>query len=184
VLFLYREVLKKDLGAVDSIRAKKPKRLPTVLSREEARKVIGCMSGAYQVMAKLLYGSGLRLMECVRLRVKDVDFAQHQIVVRDGKGEQDRITMLPDSLIAPLQEHLQRVKQLHKRDLAQGQGAVYLPYALDRKYPNASHEWREAGNMCFPPTACHKTHALARRAATTWMKVIYKGLSEKPHVWP
>jgi integron integrase len=141
VLFLYREVLKKDLGPVDSIRAKKPKRLPTVLSREEARKVIGCMSGTYQLMAKLLYGSGLRLMECVRLRVQDVDFAQHQIVVRDGKGEQDRITMLPDSLIAPLQEHLQRVKQLHKQDLAQGQGAVYLPYALDRKYPNASHEW-------------------------------------------
>ena len=141
LLFLYREVLKKDLGPVDSIRAKKPKRLPTVLSREEVRKVIGCMSGTYQVMAKLLYGSGLRLMECVRLRVKDVDFAQHQIVVRDGKGEQDRITMLPDSLIALLQEHLQRVKQLHKQDLAQGQGAVYLPYALDRKYPNASREW-------------------------------------------
>ncbi len=141
LLFLYREVLKKDLAPVDSVRAKKPKRLPTVLSREEARKVIGCMSGTYQLMAKLLYGSGLRLMECVRLRVKDVDFAQHQIVVRDGKGEQDRITMLPDSLIALLQEHLQRVKQLHEQDLAQGQGAVYLPYALDRKYPNANREW-------------------------------------------
>jgi len=141
LLFLYREVLKKDLGPVDSVRAKKPKRLPTVMSREEARKVIGCMSGTYQLMAKLLYGSGLRLMECVRLRVQDVDFAQHQIVVRDGKGEQDRITMLPDSLIALLQEHLQRVKQLHEQDLAQGQGAVYLPYALDRKYPNANREW-------------------------------------------
>ena len=141
LLFLYREVLKKDLGPVDSVRAKKPKRLPTVMSREEARKVIGCMSGTYQLMAKLLYGGGLRLMECVRLRVQDVDFAQHQIVVRDGKGEQDRITMLPDSLIALLQEHLQRVKQLHEQDLAQGQGAVYLPYALDRKYPNANREW-------------------------------------------
>jgi integron integrase len=92
-------------------------------------------------MAQLLYGSGLRLMECVRLRVKDIDFAHRAIIVRDGKGEQDRVTVLPDSLIAPLQEHLQRVKRLHDEDLARGNGAVYLPYALERKYPNANREW-------------------------------------------
>jgi len=183
LLFLYREVLHQELGNVDALRANKPKRLPTVLTRDETLRVIGGMKGVHQLMAKLLYGSGLRLMECVRLRVQDVDFAQHQIVVRDGKGEQDRITMLPDSLIALLQEHLQRVKQLHEQDLAQGWGAVYLPYALDRKYPNASREWREAGNMCSLPTACRKIRAQARRAAITWTKAIYKGLSEKPRVW-
>lgn len=142
LLFLYRDVLQKDLGGfVDAVRAKKPKRLPTVLTKEEVRRVIGCMSGIHQLMAKLLYGSGLRLMECARLRVKDIDFAQHMIVVRDGKGEQDRVTMLPDSLVAPLQEHLQRVRRLHEEDLAKGYGQVYLPYALDRKYPNANREW-------------------------------------------
>lgn len=118
LLFLYRHVLSKDLDfPIDSVRAKRPKRLPTVLTKEEARKVIGYLSGTHQLMAKLLYGSGLRLIECVRLRVKDLDFAQHQIVVRDAKGMQDRITMLPESLVTPLQEHLQRVKHLHKKDL-------------------------------------------------------------------
>ena len=142
IMFLYRHVLKKDLGGfVQAVRAKKPRRLPTVLSKDEVQRVIGCMSGKHQLMAKLLYGSGLRLMECIRLRVKDIDFAQHQIVVRDGKGEQDRITILPDSLIELLQEHMQRVKRLHQDDLAKGYGQVYLPYALNRKYPNADREW-------------------------------------------
>ena len=141
LLFLYREVLHQDLENLNALRAKKPKRLPTVLTRDETLRVIGGMKGVHQLMAKLLYGSGLRLMECVRLRVKDVDFAQHQIVVRDAKGEQDRVTVLPDSLVAPLQEHLQRVKQLHERGLDKGQGTVDLPYALERKYPNANHEW-------------------------------------------
>ena len=99
------------------------------------------MVGVPQVMAKLLYGSGVRGLECVRVRVKDVDFAQHILLVRDGKGEKDRITMLPEILVAPLQEHLGRVKQLHTKDLAEGYGAVYLPYALERKYPNANREW-------------------------------------------
>src|SRR5205823_5826498 len=97
--------------------------------------------GVPQVMAKLLYGSGVRGLECVRVRVKDVDFAQHLLLVRDGKGEKDRITMLPETLVAPLQEHLMRVKQLHSKDLAEGYGAVYLPHALERKYPNADREW-------------------------------------------
>jgi integron integrase len=142
LLFLYREVLQVEFDApLDSVRAKKPARLPVVLTRAEARQVIEGMSGIYQLMAKLLYGSGLRLMECVRLRVKDVDFARREITVRDAKGGHERVTMLPESLIAPLQEHLKRVKLLHEQDLAAGYGQVYLPYALDRKYPNACREW-------------------------------------------
>lgn len=141
LLFLYREVLKKDLGPIDALRAKKPKRLPTVLTKEEVHRVLGELSGMHRLTAKLLYGSGLRLMECLRLRIKDVDFAQRVIIVRDGKGEQDRVTMLPHSLITPLQEHLLRVKRLHEEDLAKGHGTVYLPYALERKYLNANQEW-------------------------------------------
>lgn len=130
-------MLNKDLDfPIDSVRAKRPKLLPTVLTKEEVGKVIGCLSGIPQLMAKLLYGSGLRLMECVRLRVKDIDFAQHQIIVRDGKGMEDLVTMLPNSLAIPLKEHLQRVKRLHEKDLARGYGSVYLPFALERKYPN------------------------------------------------
>ncbi len=142
LLFLYREVLKKELDfPIDSVRAKRPKRLPTVLTKEEVHKVIAALSGTHHLMAKLLYGSGLRLMECLRLRVKDLDFDRRAIIVRDGKGEQDRVTMLPESLITPLQEHLLHVKRCHQEDLARGYGAVYLPYALERKYPNADREW-------------------------------------------
>ena len=142
LLPLYREVLSKDLDfPIDSVRAKRPKRLPTVLTKDEVLKVIGCLSGIPQLMAKLLYGSGLRLMECVRMRVKDIDFAQHQIIVRDGKGMDDRVTTLPASLVTPLNEHLQRVKLLHEKDLARGYGTVNLPFALERKYPNANREW-------------------------------------------
>ena len=142
LLFLYREVLQQDLDfPIHAVRAKTPKRLPTVLTREEVRQVLNQLSGTHRLMAQLFYGSGLRLMECVRLRIKDLDFAQRQIIVRDGKGMQDRVTMLPDSLVAPLQEHLQRVKRLHDEDLARGYGSVYLPFALGRKYPNAHREW-------------------------------------------
>ena len=141
LLFLYKAVLRQEVGAVDAVRARKPKRLPTVLTKPEALQVLNAMVGVPQVMAKLLYGSGVRGLECVRVRVKDVDFAQHILLVRDGKGEKDRITMLPETLVAPLQEHLVRVKQLHTKDLAEGYGAVYLPYALERTYPNANREW-------------------------------------------
>lgn len=155
ILFLYREVLKQDLeGRIDATRAKRPKRLPTVLTREEVRRVLNAMSGTPQLIAKLLYGSGLRLMEAIRPRVKDLDFAQHQVVVRDGKGMKDRVTVLPDSLIAPLQEHLQRAKLIHERDLAKGYGSGYLPYALERKYPNADHEW--IWRYVFPAIALSK----------------------------
>ncbi len=141
LLFLYREVLQQDLGPVEPVHAKKPQRLPVVLTREEVRQVLNQMQGTHQLMAKLLYGTGMRLMECVRLRVKDVDFARREILVREGKGEKDRVTMLPESIIPALQAHLERVRQLHQRDLVDGYGAVYLPYALERKYPNAAREW-------------------------------------------
>jgi len=142
LLFLYRHVLGQDLqGSIDAVRAKTPQRLPTVMSREEALRVIAALSGTHQLMGKLLYGSGLRLMECLRLRVKDIDFELHQILVRKAKGSKDRITVLSDSLVGPLQEHLRRVKMLHDRDLANGHGEVYLPHALDKKYPNANREW-------------------------------------------
>lgn len=142
LLFLYREVLHKELERpIEALRAKRPKRLPTVLTKEEVFKVIQCMSGTPQLMAKLLYGSGLRVSECVQLRVKDIDFTQRQIVLRDAKGMQDRVTVLPDSLVKPLQEHLQRVKRLHGEDLKKGYGSVDLPFALKRKYPNADRAW-------------------------------------------
>ena len=124
LLFLYREALHQNLGPVDALRAQKPRRLPTVLTRDEVQRLLGQLSGTHQLMARLLYGSGLRLMECLRLRVKDLDFDDRTVTVRDGKGGQDRVTILPDRLIAPLQEHLRQVKALHDRDLAQGYGAL------------------------------------------------------------
>jgi site-specific recombinase XerD len=144
LLFLYREVLEINLDSVDSlapIRAKRPDRLPNVLTRDEALRVIAGLSGAHQLMAKLLYGSGLRLMECVRLRVKDIDFDYKTVNVRDGKGGKDRFTPLPESVIPDLQRHLRHVKLLHEDDQAAGFGSVYLPYALAQKYPSAAHEW-------------------------------------------
>lgn len=142
LLFLYRDVLKSSLDLpIDAIRAKRPKRLPTVLTKEETLKAIERLSGTQRLMAKLLYGGGLRLMECLRLRVKDLDFAQRQIIVRDGKGMEDRVTMLPESLIIPLQEHLSHVKRIHAQDVAHGVGPVYLPFALERKYPHAGRLW-------------------------------------------
>jgi integron integrase len=142
ILFLYRHVLLKPIDIPTGlIRAEKSKTLPTVLTHAEALAVIQEMKGPAQLMAKLLYGGGLRLMECLRLRVKDLDFGHHQLIVRDGKGEDDRLTVLPDSLITDLQRHLQGVKVLHQKDLKAGYGEVYLPYALARKYPNAAREW-------------------------------------------
>jgi integron integrase len=142
LLFLYREVLKKELGdSVDAIRAKKPQRLPTVMTRDEAMRVIGAISAECQLMVKIIYGSGLRLMECLRLRVKDIDFGNNQIMVRDAKGMKDRVTVLPGNLKQSLRDHLERVKMLHQNDVASGYGRVYLPYAFERKYPNAALEW-------------------------------------------
>lgn len=142
LLFLYRHVLKQDLeGPIESVRAKKPKRLPTVLTKDQVLRLIGFLTGAYQLMAKLLYGSGLRLSECRQLRVKDVDFDRQQIIVRDAKGKKDRATLLPNTIIPFLREHLRHVKWTHDDDLSKGYGSVYLPFALRRKYPHASREW-------------------------------------------
>jgi integron integrase len=149
ILFLYRQVLNIEIELpIHSIRARRSHRLPTVLSKEEVAQILGCMAGTHQLMGKLLYGSGLRLMECLRLRVKDIDFAQRQVLVREGKGLRDRVTMLPEALIPPLREHLQRARRLHQSDLHSGAGAVFLPYALERKLPSASQEW--AWQYVFP----------------------------------
>lgn len=142
LLFLYRQVLHQDLGRLEEVeRAHRPERLPVVLTRAQVERVLAGLSGTFQLMAGLLYGAGLRLMECVRLRVKDVDFEQNQITVREGKGFKDRVTVLPASLQEPLAAHLRRVRLLHAQDRAAGYGRVYLPYALSGKYPTADQEW-------------------------------------------
>lgn len=142
ILFLYREVLKIDLPWMDGIqRAKKPSRLPVVFTRAEVKSLLAQLDGTLWLMASLIYGSGMRLMECVRLRVKDVDFHYSQIMIRDAKGQKDRVTILPASLIDPLRTQLARVKELHDQDLRDGYGRVYLPHALERKYPKANQEW-------------------------------------------
>jgi integron integrase len=142
LLFLYKEVLESELPWLDNVeQAKAPKRLPVVLTRAEVQALLTRLDGTHWLMASLLYGAGLRLMECLRLRVKDIDFARKEILVRDGKGFKDRVTMLPVALVEPLRAHLERVRELHRQDVADGFGAVYLPYALERKYPNAAREW-------------------------------------------
>jgi integron integrase len=142
LVFLYQHILQRPLGDLDGFaRAKRPQRLPVVLTRTEVAKLLAHMQGTYGLMAALLYGTGMRLMDGIRLRVKDIDFAYHQIVVRDGKGQKDRVVPLPQRLVEPLRHHLAIVKRLHQTDLDQGYGAVYLPHALARKYPQAPKEW-------------------------------------------
>ena len=150
ILFLYRNVLdlQLDENALIPLRPAKPKRVPIVLSPAEAKKVIAHTQGLYRIMAQIMYGSGLRLMEVMRLRVKDLDFDNRQIIVRDGKGENDRVTIFPDLLLEPLRLQLKQVKLQHDLDLSLGFGTVYLPYALGRKFPNASHEF--AWQYVFP----------------------------------
>jgi integron integrase len=152
--FLYREVLGTPLEQLDPIaRAKRAARLPVVLTTDEVKQVIARMEGTPQLVAMLLYGSGLRILECLRLRVKDVDFAAHEIVVRGGKGDKDRLTMLPVSVEEQLRGHLEEVRALHKKDLRRGGGRVDVPNALARKYPNASTEWR--WQYVFPAARTH-----------------------------
>jgi len=142
LLFLYREVLEAELPWLDNVQqAKAPRRLPVVLTVAEVQAVLSRLAGTHALIARLLYGTGMRLMECLRLRVKDVDFARGEILVRDGKGFKDRVTMLPASVADDLRSHLERVRDLHVADLAAGYGETGLPYALDRKYPNAGREW-------------------------------------------
>jgi integron integrase len=142
LLFLYGEVLEIKLPWMDGIeRAKRPVRVPVVLTVEEVRALLARLDGTKWLMAGLLYGSGLRLRECLKLRVKDVDFEYRQITVRDGKGGKDRVTMLPQELVESLRSHLARVRSLHEHDLAEGYGTAELPFALARKYPNAASQW-------------------------------------------
>ena len=149
LLFLYQQVLERKLDFIAGVeRVRRPPKLPVVFTRAEARAVLAHLKGDYRLMAHLLYGSGLRLLECLRLRVKDIDFGYRQITVREGKGMRERITLLPERLNRPLQAHLARVKELHQQDLARGGGAVYLPTALHRKYPTAAREW--AWQYVFP----------------------------------
>lgn len=142
LLFLYREVLQMELPLIEGVeRARKPRRVPVVLTREEVRRVLAQVSGTHRLVVDLLYGAGLRIMECMRLRVQDVDFAYQQIIVHDGKGGKDRRTVLPLPVVDSLQRHLERVRLQHEEDVRAGHGAVHLPYALERKAPAASTDW-------------------------------------------
>lgn len=141
ILFLYREILGMDLGQLSAIRAKKTVNIPTVLTHAEAVSVIQNMTSQYRIIAQLLYGAGLRLMECLRLRVKDIDFERLTLTLRDTKSDRDRVTCLPQSAVEPLRLHLLKVRAQYETDLAYGRADVELPYALDKKYPNAGREW-------------------------------------------
>lgn len=150
VLFLYRHVLNLDLdqSLLGVIRPNRSRNIPTVLDKSEVKAILANMSGDYQLMAQILYGSGLRLMECLRLRIKDIDFNNRQIIIRDGKGADDRATTLPATLIPALREQIQQVRALHQQDLSNGFGTVFLPYALANKYPHANREF--AWQYLFP----------------------------------
>ncbi len=143
LLFLYRTVLGRELGVIEGlIRARAPEHLPVVFSRTEVRSILAMLEGDRWLMAALMYGSGMRLGECLSLRVLDVDFERREVTVRDGKGGKDRVTMLPESLVEPVQHQIERARHVHQRDLAAGWGAVQLPAALERKYPRAAHDFR------------------------------------------
>jgi integron integrase len=157
LLFLYRYVIDRPIGDLgEVIRARKPKHLPVVMTKDEVKMVLESMSSDKRLMASLMYGSGLRLMECLRLRIQDIDFSRNEILVRDRKGAKDRITMLPESLKKPLQDHLKKVKTIHELDLKDGWRRVQMPMALDRKYPNAPMEWR--WQWVFPQEKRWKNH--------------------------
>ncbi|MDE1965440.1 MAG: integron integrase [Xanthomonadaceae bacterium] len=152
LLFLYKQVLGLELPWLDGMeRAKRPQRVPTVLTRAETQALLGELRGVHWLMGSLLYGTGMRLMECVRLRVKDVDFERHEIVVRQGKGAKDRRTMLPLMLVDPLRTQLAEARRVHERDLASGFGRVWLPDALDRKFRGAAADW--GWQYVFPASA-------------------------------
>jgi integron integrase len=175
VLFLYRDVLAIDIGPIEGVpRARMPDRVPVVLSRDEVRRVMAHLTGTHWLIVSLLYGAGLRLLECLELRVKDADLDGNQLIVRRGKGRKDRRTLLPASVKAPLGSHLAAVRRQHEEDVADGVGAVVLPYALDRKYPNAATDWAwqfvfPAGRVCRdprwgPPSRFHLHESVVQRA--------------------
>jgi integron integrase len=177
VLFLYREVLRQDVGVVELLpRARMPSKVPVVLSPSEMRQVLDRLTGVPRIVAMLLYGAGLRLQECLELRVKDLDFERREITVRRGKGQKDRRVMLPDAVRKVLEQHLEGVRRLHHADLAAGFGRVVLLGALERKYQNAPTDWSwqfvfPAGRICRderfgPPTRFHLHESAVQRAVT------------------
>lgn len=163
ILFLYRFVLGREVGELEGlVRARRKRKLPVVLTQDEVKSILTCLTGVDRLFLSFLYGTGMRLTEALRVRVKDIDFGYDQITVRDGKGAKDRMTMLPASIKARLQEHLQGVKTLHESDLRMGSGRVHLPYALARKYPNAEAEW--GWQFVFPaPAFCSDPRTGERR---------------------
>ena len=161
ILFLYRHVLERELKGLETVpRAKRPERVPLVLSQAEIGEILARLEGSPRLMAALMYGSGLRLLECARLRVKDVDFDRHEILVRDGKGQKDRVTLLPAGLAQPLRAQIERVRHLHEQDMVAGIH-VELPHALALKYPNAPHEW--AWRWVFPAWRTYRETLTGRR---------------------
>ena len=178
LLFLYREVLGQQLAGLDDVvRAKRPVRVPIVLSRDEVAAVLRHLRGVPWLMASLMYGAGLRVLECARLRVKDVDFSRGEITVRDGKGSKDRVTLLPSRTGQPLREHLEVVHRWYEKDLAVGGGSVWLPHALERKYPNAQRDW--AWQWVFPATRHYvETRTGELRRHHLHESVVQRALSE------
>jgi integron integrase len=175
LLFLYRDVLHIEIASIENVpRARMPVRVPVVLSRDEVARIMKHLHGVTWIMVTLLYGSGLRLHECLELRVKDIDVERRQIVIRRGKGQKDRPTVLPAAVVEPLARHLESVKRQHEADLARGLGRVVLPFALDRKYPNAPTEWGwqfvfPASRVCTdprwgPPTRFHLHESVVQKA--------------------
>ena len=194
ILFLYRVVLRFDIPeTLNIVWAKRSRHVPTVLSKDEVARVIGLMSGTQQIMAKLMYGSGIRLNECIQLRVKDLDFEYKQIKIHNGKGEQSRRTLLPERLNPILEDHLKNIKAIHQRDLKRGFGYTYLPPALERKYPNANREW--VWQYVFPSSiiSLHKESGIRRRfhqSSSTLQKAVRRaaqkaGIAKRvtPHVF-
>lgn len=192
LLFLYKEVLGIQLPWLDNIEgAKTPKRLPVVLTQEEVLSILLEMEGTQQLIGRLLYGTGMRILECLRLRVKDIDFARGEILIRDGKGFKDRITMLPRALQAPLQQHLRAMRAAHEKDLAEGFGTVEMPYALSRKYPGRDREWGwqyvfpAAGRSVDPRSGAVRRHHLMEQSIQRAMRraVLAAGIAKPatPH---
>jgi len=182
LVYLYKAVLEQPLGEMTGIvRAKKPQRIPVVLTLEEVGHMLRHLDGVYWLVGCLQYGSGLRLMDSVRLRVKDVDFEHRAILVRDGKGSKDRVTMLPLRVVGPLREQVEHTRELHRGDLADGFGSVWLPFALDRKYPGAAREWGwqyvfPAGARSIDPRdGVERRHHLADQAFQRAMKNAVRG---------
>ncbi len=193
LVFLYGQVLQSPLGDLGEIaRVTRPARLPAVLTQEETRRVLAALKpGTAGLIVRLLYGTGMRVLEALRLRVKDLDFERNQIVIREGKGDKDRMTMLPDKLKLELQQHVTRVALLHQQDLAEGLGQVYLPHALARKYPNADREWGwqwvfpAAGKSKDPRSGIvrrhHANEASVQRAMKTAVRLAKVAKPATPH---